>query len=293
MRKSICLFALVLSCTGTPTLIPDDAPPWLAQGSRATEGEAGKVFRGIGAATNIAAPGPRRQTAETRARAELAKVIDAFTQQLLPATKEAGKEPSAEALQAYAGAAIGKAVAVQEWTDRDGTTYVLVELPLAKLKEAVSEGDSALLPMKDRAEPTFDGYADQSAVAAAAKTTLPAGTCVKALRFGEVPKTKPVCGPIRAATIPGWLIYPCAGGKAQAVFGEITFAGTIDASKKLDLTFGPAVVYQKGCTWKQTERLVGTADGGLAYERDQTLVSPSTDEDCPESCTVESKVAVK
>ena len=43
------------------------------------------MFRGVGVASGIAGGGPRRATAEARARAEIAKLVDGFTSTLVKA----------------------------------------------------------------------------------------------------------------------------------------------------------------------------------------------------------------
>lgn len=280
------ILALSLSCTGTPTLVPRGAPHWVSDGSRAVNDDEGKTLRAIGAATNIAAEGPLRQAAQSRAKIELAKVLDGFVQTLQPLAKEKNVTPTPEALQAFTAAVLAKASTKEEWKDDDGTLYVLLDLKL----DTIVKTDPAMLLVGEQANDAFARYVDAGK---AAQAKLPEGTCVKALRFADLPKVDPACGPVRAATLPGWLVFACDGGKGSARFGEIALEGTVDATKKVDVTLGPTVVYQKGCTYKQTERMQGTVGDGLRYQREQTLVSPENDDACPDACNVESRVAVQ
>lgn len=293
---AVALSLILAACSSTPTLIPRDAPYWVSDGSRAVSNDEGKLFRGIGVAANISVENQRQKAAEGRAKGELAHVIEGFVAALSPKAKEANALPSPESQQAFVTTVLAKANAKETWDDGAGATYVLVELSLDALKKAAADSSdlgSKYLLLDSQGEEAFARYVDESKATVEAKAKLPEGTCVKALRFADAPKVDPHCGPIRAATFPGWLVYACEGGKGQARFGEFTFEGKVEADKRVEVTFGPAVIYQKGCTWKQTEVLRGTLQDGLRYERDQTLVSPSTDEDCPDSCNLESKVAIQ
>ncbi|MCB9557775.1 MAG: LPP20 family lipoprotein [Deltaproteobacteria bacterium] len=57
---------------------PDGSPRWVQKGSGAFDGPHGKAFYGVGLVQGIQNPSLRRQTADNRARGEIAKIFDTY-----------------------------------------------------------------------------------------------------------------------------------------------------------------------------------------------------------------------
>ncbi len=84
----IALGLLLSGCAGTPKkagLIPIqelNAPEWVLKGSGAFEGDRGRVFYGVGVADYSSSETIQREAAKTRARNELAKVLELYNASL-------------------------------------------------------------------------------------------------------------------------------------------------------------------------------------------------------------------
>lgn len=78
----LCLaLALVAGCSGKTKLVAG-APDWVNVGSGAFDDVDAKVFYGVGVVTGIASPSLSRQTAEQRARAEIARQLRSYVTDL-------------------------------------------------------------------------------------------------------------------------------------------------------------------------------------------------------------------
>ena len=91
MKQFIMVILILLfgACTAIPT-IPEppkalseyEPPKWVIQGGGAYTDNSGKAFYGVGSATGIRNFSLQRQIADDRARADLAKVFEYYTQSL-------------------------------------------------------------------------------------------------------------------------------------------------------------------------------------------------------------------
>ena len=91
MKQFIMIILILLfgACTSIPT-IPEppkalseyEPPKWVIQGGGAYTDNSGKAFYGVGSATGIKNFSLQRQIADDRARADLAKVFEYYTQSL-------------------------------------------------------------------------------------------------------------------------------------------------------------------------------------------------------------------
>ncbi len=149
---------LMVSCESTPepkatTPTADTAasgPQWVMKGSGAFDIEKGKVFYGVGAASGIKNKALLRQTADNRARAEIAKTMEIYVASLskdyMASTtagdlSESSEEQHVEtALKSFTKATLHGATIVDRWMDpADGTMYALCELDMFSFKEALDK----------------------------------------------------------------------------------------------------------------------------------------------------------
>lgn len=142
---------LVAGCTTTPKPSADPAslgPAWVMKGGGAFDVEKGKVFYGVGIASGIKNKALLRQTAENRARAEIAKTMETYVATLskdyMASTTAGDMSKSSEeqhvetALRTFSKATLHGAAIVDRWMDpSDGSLYALCELDLFSFKEAL------------------------------------------------------------------------------------------------------------------------------------------------------------
>jgi hypothetical protein len=119
------------------------SPDWVKRGSGAFGGEKGKMFYGVGIASshNVAM---RRSTSDSRARAAIAKTLDAYVAVLnkdyQPSTIAGDRSASSEqqqvqeALRTYSQMELSGVVIIDHWLDNDGTEYALAQLDMASFK---------------------------------------------------------------------------------------------------------------------------------------------------------------
>lgn len=127
---------------------PDGTPKWVRKGSGAYEGDHGKAFYGVGLVTGIRNLALLRQTADNRARGEVAKLFDVYVTAMMK-----DYQRSSMAGEGQASAEEQDVVAVQQtltetalrgvelrdrWRDPvTGAEYALAVLPLDGIKQSV------------------------------------------------------------------------------------------------------------------------------------------------------------
>ena len=93
-RPNIWIFAVLLSCGGCAAsedsadhpilgLRDDGTPKWAQRGSGAYEGDYGKAFYGVGVVQGVQNVALARQTADNRARGEIAALFDVYVARLM------------------------------------------------------------------------------------------------------------------------------------------------------------------------------------------------------------------
>jgi hypothetical protein len=147
------IFLLVFGCQTPPQETADSAaagPEWVMKGGGAFDVDKGKVFYGIGAASGIKNKALLRQTADNRARSDIAKILETYVASLskdyMASTTAGDMSASSEeqhvesALKTFAKATLHGAQIVDRWMDSaDGTYYSLCELDLLSFKETLDD----------------------------------------------------------------------------------------------------------------------------------------------------------
>ena len=142
---------LVAGCATSPKPSADPAsmgPAWVMKGGGAFDVEKGKVFYGVGIASGIKNKALLRQTADNRARAEIAKTMETYVATLakdyMASTTAGDMSKSSEeqhvetALKTFSKTTLHGAAIVDRWMDpSDGSMYSLCELDLFSFKEAL------------------------------------------------------------------------------------------------------------------------------------------------------------
>lgn len=128
-----------------------DAPDWVKKGSGAFTKEKGKVFYGVGSASNIKNMSLLRSTADNRARNELAKVFETYSSSLMKdymASTAAGSEQISSSEEQHVEQAIKTVTAttltgveiVDYWQDPgSGEFFSLARLDVEAFKENLSK----------------------------------------------------------------------------------------------------------------------------------------------------------
>ncbi len=169
MRKLLILAGtLALSACAGPTSALDGAPSWVVKGNGAYPGDHGKIFRGVGISDPNGSASMARTVADTRARAEIASVMNTYVERLVKAyqesTQAAGQTQNVgqatDALKSFTKAQLSGAEVVDHWISKDGTTYSLAELDFTSYKDSVGKANEMSNQLRDavkaRADSAFD-----------------------------------------------------------------------------------------------------------------------------------------
>jgi hypothetical protein len=150
-----------------------NAPEWVNRGSGAFGGEKGKIFYGLGVASNIPSAARRRVVANARARDELAKTLDAWLAQIdkdYRATTGSGASLAdvQQTLRSYSRTELSPAMSVVDhWVDGDGTEFALAQLDVETFKSSVEKTNQLSAQLRDAFRATADRAFDEVAAAEA------------------------------------------------------------------------------------------------------------------------------
>ena len=137
---------LVAGCASTKKAVK--GPDWIWKGGGAFDIERGQVFYGVGSASGIKNRALMRDTADNRARKDIALTLEAYVAHLakdymasttagdMSATAE--EQHVEEALKTFTKATLHGAVIVDRWYDKgDNTMYSLCELDILAFKDTL------------------------------------------------------------------------------------------------------------------------------------------------------------
>ncbi len=166
----VMLAALAAGCSGKHKMVAG-APDWVNRGSGAFKDSGARVFYGVGAVSGIESRSLAMQSADQRARADIARQLDTFVTGLYrdyqtSTLAVAGKSPVEEqhvddTLKNLTRISVHGARVIDHWRDpRTDTLYALARLDLEGIKASVEEMremDQALRShVRDKAEEAFD-----------------------------------------------------------------------------------------------------------------------------------------
>jgi hypothetical protein len=151
-KKSLILSVIV--STGTALLLAacSSTPKWVDKGGGYMNEKDGKAFYGVGAVTGVRNEPLAKETADNRARADLAKYVDTYTSYLMrdyaasatagDFTKSSEEQNVERALKTFVSANLSGVSVVDRWEkeDKSGKTiYSLAKMDLASFKEQVGQ----------------------------------------------------------------------------------------------------------------------------------------------------------
>ncbi len=142
------LFAI--GCAKKEPAPPIAGPAWTYKGSGAFDVDKGKVFYGVGIASGIKNKALLFSTADNRARAEVAKILETYVAVLakdyMASTTAGDMSASSEeqhveqALKTFTKTTLHGARIIDHWIDpSDGSLFALCELDLFAFKSALDE----------------------------------------------------------------------------------------------------------------------------------------------------------
>ena len=159
------LVLILAACSGTPK--------WVSKGGGYMSEKDSKAFYGVGAVTGIRNEPLAKETADNRARADLAKYIDTYTAYLMrdyaasttagDFTKSSEEQNVERAVKTFVSAHLSGVQVVDRWEkdEKSGkVTYALAKMDLASFKDSVSQmkdlNEAARDFVRKNAERAFD-----------------------------------------------------------------------------------------------------------------------------------------
>ena len=166
-RAALVLCAFSLSCAtaggpGDPThgVTPAGTPVWVNKGSGAYDGPNGKAFYGVGILTGVQNEGLARQSADNRARGEIAKIFDLYIAAMMKDYqrsttagdfKASAEEQDIVSAQKTITETTLRGVQVRDhWRDpQTGTLYALAVLDLNDINKALNDAQGLNAGIRD------------------------------------------------------------------------------------------------------------------------------------------------
>ncbi|MBI5638209.1 MAG: hypothetical protein HZA03_09595 [Nitrospinae bacterium] len=159
------LVALLASCASAPPPPPKsyctdgrELPAWTMQGAMAFPADIGKVFYGVGMASNISNPSLLRETADNRSISEMAKQFEVYTASLMndymastSAADKASEEQHVEVVKkTVVKQTLNGVMIADRCQDRaSGMFYSLSRLDMDKFKDAIAKKAELTDKMKE------------------------------------------------------------------------------------------------------------------------------------------------
>ena len=154
MRRiiGVCLTMLLLlaGCSGKTTVESDlglkGAPDWVNEGTQILNDKGGRYFHGVGQAPQMGDDSLQKSTADTRARAEVARIISTFMDVAhhdYGAASGSGGEMASEQsisrqIESLSSTNISGSEIIGRWWDKkSGIIYSIAELDLKQVKKVV------------------------------------------------------------------------------------------------------------------------------------------------------------
>jgi hypothetical protein len=207
-----CLLGLLAACGGggqvrpAPPPAAPAGPDWIDKGSGAFSSDAGKVLRGVGIASGIRNVALLRTTADDRARAELAKVLDTYVSVLnkdYQSSTTAGDMKSSseeqhvsQAMKSFSQARLQGARIAERYLGADGTQYALAQLDLQQMKDGLSKMRELNERVRDAVRANADKAFDELDTQHNAAARTPAAA---AATPADPPSPLPAVAPARPA----------------------------------------------------------------------------------------------
>ena len=173
LRKSRAFSFLIFAALALILAACSGTPKWVSKGGGYMSEKDSKAFYGVGAVTGIRNEPLAKETADNRARADLAKYVDTYTAYLMrdyaasttagDFTKSSEEQNVERAVKTFVSAHLSGVQVVDRWEkdEKSGkVTYALAKMDLASFKESVSHmkelNEAARDFVRKNAERAFD-----------------------------------------------------------------------------------------------------------------------------------------
>ncbi len=170
--------ALMFAACGGDQKKPDaqidhsNRPAWVDKGGSAFSGDKAKAFYGVGAASGIKSISMARNTADSRARGEIAKMMKTYVANLYKDYQRAtssSQDPNATAeeqdvsntMKQYTEAELSGVDIVDRFTDNDGTVYALAKLDFDKFRDGLDQMKQLNAKVRDYVRANADKAFDE------------------------------------------------------------------------------------------------------------------------------------
>lgn len=189
MKKilGVAMVGLLVACGGSKTpemsnqVLHANGPDWVNRGTGAFGGDKGKVFYGVGIASGIRNAAMRRSTSDSRARAEIAKILDTYVAVLnkdyMASTTAGDMSASSEeqhvqqALKTYSQMELSGVQIIDHWVDTDGTEYALAALDMETFKNNMDKMKELNAAVRDAVRANADKAFDELSAEEAKRAT--------------------------------------------------------------------------------------------------------------------------
>lgn len=174
---SILIVAVLLGCASTKT-VSSNRPEWVDKGGGFYTGDWGKVFYGVGAASNINNVSLRRNAADTQARADLARSFSTKIEDLIkiyaqsvsggPQAQVSEEQLVQQATRAFTSLDLTGAIIVDRFYDSaEKTQYSITKLDMEMFKNQIEKMQELSQEIKklieENAEAAFNELDEEAA----------------------------------------------------------------------------------------------------------------------------------
>jgi len=176
---SMALFAVAISACSSTTKVKSDlglkgAPDWVNQGTNILNDKDGRLFHGVGSASQMGDMALQKSVADDRARAEVARILssylDVVSSDYLSAAKSGGASVTEEAvtrqIKALSKVNLSGARIIGSWRDtKSNIIYSIAELDMKQVKSTLAGtqemNDDLRRYIETRADNIFDRVAKE------------------------------------------------------------------------------------------------------------------------------------
>jgi hypothetical protein len=158
------------ACGGGPTKLESDlgikgAPDWVNKGTAYVNNKDGRLFHGVGSASPMGDAALQRETADNRARAELARIfssyLDVVSQDYQSAAKSGdtavGEEAVSRQIKSLTKVNLAGAQIIARWHDKkSNTVWAIAELDIKSMKQVAGGARD----MNEDVRRYIDGHAE-------------------------------------------------------------------------------------------------------------------------------------
>jgi len=173
----MALFAFAVSSCASKTKVESDlglkgAPDWVNEGTNILNDKDGRLFHGVGSASEMGDMALQKSVADDRARAEVARVLssymDVVSSDYMASAKSSGANVSEEAvsrqIKALTKVNLTGAKIIGSWRDtKTNTIYSIAELDMKHVKDTLTGTQEMNEDMKRYIENSADNIFDRIA----------------------------------------------------------------------------------------------------------------------------------